>query len=308
MANNQDIITVLVPVYNSPDIKATINSILIQTYRYIQLIILDDGSDNFDTGSIEKYIKQNAKNVVESIVLHNAQNIGTVKNLNQGLSLSKGKIIIFLAGDDAFFDEKVIEDWVQEFNRTNSNIITAKRMLCDELMQSSGEVAPTKEQIKWIEELSPRELYEKLCQFNFIFGCCTAIRKDFIAGIGGFDEKYRLIEDYPFVLKASRRKNEITFFDRLVVKYRDGGASSAKHYSRGYKADSDKIFMREILPYVKHKYRAFCDYRKWRRGQDRNKYEYLDKNNKFYLVLYKVSFAIKYPEAISEYIRHKMRR
>lgn len=308
MISINNLITVLLPVYNSPDIKTAIDSVLIQTYRYIQLIVLDDGSDNFDKTNIEKYIKKNATNIVEAIVIHHDRNIGTVKNLNQGLSYSKGKIIFFLAGDDAFFDDNVLEEWVKAFSKTDSSIITAKRVICDEDLQLSDEIAPTEEEVRWIRELQPIELFEKLCKSNFIFGCCTAVRRDFLMEMNGFDEMYKLIEDYPFILKALRTKQSIYFFDRVVVKYRAGGASSAKHYSHVYKRDSNKIFIREIFPFTKHKYRAFCEYRKWRRNQDRNKYEYLDKNNKFLLFQYKACFAIKYPESVSEYIKQKMHK
>ncbi|MBE5822591.1 MAG: glycosyltransferase [Butyrivibrio sp.] len=304
------LITVIVPAYNSPDIRASIDSVLIQKYPNIQLIVLDDASDNFDKDEVERYIRANAgNNFSELIVIQNPENIGTVKNMNQGFRMARGEYIFNLAGDDVFYDSKVLDDWVTEFESTGAEILTAKREVYDETLTELYGVEPKAKQIELIKNLDPLDLFEELCSYNFIFGCCTAYSKDLIKGDSFFDETYRVIEDYPFFLRASRLRIKIFYFDRVVVKYRSGGASSPKHYSTIYKKDSNRIFTFEVMPYTKHKFQAFLMYREWSKGQERGLYETISKTDYIHLYFFKAWYALKYPEEISHYfMRHSKKK
>ena len=95
----KDLISVIMGIYNIPSkeiLKKAIDSILNQTYKKIEFIIIDDGSTN-NTYNWAKEIVKNDKRV---ILLKNEKNIGLTKTLNKCLSLAKGEYIARMDGDD----------------------------------------------------------------------------------------------------------------------------------------------------------------------------------------------------------------
>ena len=93
---SQNLVSVLLPVFNYPDILPTINSILLQTYKNIELLICDDGSE----------IKLPSLNIVDPRIKQytNPRNIGLGKTLNKLLSVSssKSKYFATIEQDDIY--------------------------------------------------------------------------------------------------------------------------------------------------------------------------------------------------------------
>lgn len=93
------LISVIMGVYNIPDkeqLKLSIDSILNQTYKKIEFIIVDDGSTN-DT---YKWLKELTKDDKRVVLSKNKQNMGLQKTLNKGIKMSKGEFIARMDGDD----------------------------------------------------------------------------------------------------------------------------------------------------------------------------------------------------------------
>lgn len=97
-------ISVLMPVYNTEKyLDESIKSILNQTYKNFEFIIIDDGSEDQSCGIIESYKKQD--NRIRLIAQENHQ--GIVSVLNQGLDHAKGKYIIRMDADDISVPERI---------------------------------------------------------------------------------------------------------------------------------------------------------------------------------------------------------
>lgn len=268
MMHTTPLATVIVLSYNSPDLFSTLRSVLEQDYPRIQLIVTDDGSVHFCEEMVETFIREHGTDRLESVqILINPENIGTVRTLNMALRRSEGEFVFNLAGDDCFYDSRVISDWVAAFEKTGAQVMTALREICDEQLLHPLRVEPTADQIRKIRELTSEELFEELAATNFIFGCCTARTARSIQKYGLFDEQYRLIEDHSMNLRLLRMGERIVFFDRIVVKYRSGGASSPARYNAVYAQDVDRILHNEVMPYTKHQKRVRWDYYQWKRDQ-----------------------------------------
>lgn len=95
--NDRELVSVLMAVYNTKAeyLNEAIESILSQTYKYIELIIIDDFSDNKDTIRV-------LSNVCDKRVriYHNDKNIGLTKSLIKGMKLCNGRYIVRLDADD----------------------------------------------------------------------------------------------------------------------------------------------------------------------------------------------------------------
>ena len=140
--------SVIIPSYNSPDIYATLDSVLMQDYPRIQLILIDDCSAQFPKEEVTAYIaRHSGENLVRWQVLVNPENLGTVRTMNTALGLCEGDYIFNLASDDCFYDERVLSDWVAEFIRTGAPVITAYRKLYDSLLQTPLHIEPSPEQV-----------------------------------------------------------------------------------------------------------------------------------------------------------------
>ncbi len=96
------LITVLMPVYNAEKhIEETIKSILNQTYKEFELLLIDDGC----TDNTIKIIKKNRDERIK--IIKNEKNIGLTKSLNKGIRLAKGKYIARMDSDDIMFKNRL---------------------------------------------------------------------------------------------------------------------------------------------------------------------------------------------------------
>ena len=93
---NQPLISVIVPVYNVEDyLEKCINSILNQSYKNIEIILIDDGSEDNSGSLCDKY-ERSCKNIK---VIHK-ENEGLGFARNSGLDIMKGKYVTFIDSDD----------------------------------------------------------------------------------------------------------------------------------------------------------------------------------------------------------------
>lgn len=264
-------VTVLTLSYNSPDLWCAIDSVLEQTYANIHYVIVDDCSEQFSKEQVEAYITAHNRGNITASVFVNKENKGIIRSSNLGLKASDGEYIINLAGDDCFYDENVVADIVAEFERTGAMVLTGYRSICDFSMMETGEFQPIKEHVEKIKQKLPIELFEEMAWANYVLGCCTSYRRECMKQYGYYDENYRNLDDYTLNMKLLRNHVKICFFDRVYVKYRSSGVSAMANSNDFYLEESDKVFAKEILPYVQNTKRAQKKYNAWkmRRQTDR---------------------------------------
>jgi len=94
------LVSVIIPAYNHEKfIESCIESIVAQTYKQIELIIINDGSTDNTHGKIISLVEQYRKRF-ENVVYIARENRGTATTLNELLSLAKGEFIFQIASDD----------------------------------------------------------------------------------------------------------------------------------------------------------------------------------------------------------------
>ncbi|MGI6747112.1 MAG: glycosyltransferase [Anaerovoracaceae bacterium] len=294
------LITVIVLSYKSPALYEAIDSVLEQDYDNIQLIINDDATHGFDREMIEAYIyEKNASNIKECIVIQNADNLGTVKSLNNAISKSKGELIFTLAGDDCFADNLVLSEWSKAFEDTSADIMVAFCEEYDFSMTRRIGIRPYEKQAEILKTKSARELFELYIQEFFVPGCCIARTKEFVKKYGPHDERFRLIEDAPMILKIWSQNGVINFWDRVAIKHRTGGVSSSENISVPYENDLKNIFELVIKPNSNNPKRDKKRYFRYISRHKRSvKYQhYLKKyqNQKIKLLIAGVWFYSRYP-------------
>ena len=94
--DQQPLVSIIVPVYNAvPKLAMCLESILRQTYRNIQVIVVNDGSNDASMHILNMYAK-----VDKRIVAVDKENRGVAATRNAAIRLAKGEIIQFVDSDD----------------------------------------------------------------------------------------------------------------------------------------------------------------------------------------------------------------
>lgn len=246
------IITCFMLSYNKFQyIFEAIDSILMQTYPRIELAIFDDCSENFPREEIERYIERNKReNIVNVIIYQSPENQGTVKNFNNVIKSTTGKYLLGAGIDDILHDPYVFEKVVNYFEETGAGIVTCYK----EEVSSTGEIlrrTPSTANARRIKEATAHELYKMIAMGVAVAGAGTYYARHIFEEVGLFDERYRLQEDGPFFLKATREGHKIHFLEIVAVKYRMGaGISSGTELHPYLRLDINNMLQNEILPYI----------------------------------------------------------
>lgn len=105
----EELISVVVPIYNVEKyLQKCIDSILAQTYRHLEIILVDDGSPDNCGAICDNYAQEDGR----VLVIHK-KNGGLSSARNAGLEIAKGELIVFIDSDDwidANYIEKLYDD------------------------------------------------------------------------------------------------------------------------------------------------------------------------------------------------------
>ena len=100
MFNNSPLVSVIIPAYNHEKyVQETVKSIINQTYKNIELIIIDDGSTDNTWQKIQE-IKEECEKRFKRVFFETKKNEGTCKTLTKLISLTQGEFVYLIASDD----------------------------------------------------------------------------------------------------------------------------------------------------------------------------------------------------------------
>lgn len=238
--------TIVLTHYNQMEyIEEALDSVFIQNYPNIELLITDDASKNFDEKKITEYIKKHKKKNIKNFkILVNEKNIGTTKTLNKALKASTGEYIQFFAADDALYDKNVISNFVKAFNKSGEKVVTAQCFMCGTTLDKINEkYCPTKYALKLNKEPVIEQFYE-LCNTCIYGAGATAYDKKVFEELGYFSEKYKLVEDWSYYLLLTLNGYRIFYSNFNAFLHRTGGVS---HYENKDLPPHVKQYQKDIL-------------------------------------------------------------
>lgn len=218
-------ISVIIMTYkNFNNIEKNIESIASQTEINYEVILSDDGSPNFN----ELYIKNifNKFKIEKFKIIKHEKNIGTVKNYESAIEMARGKYIVPLSQDDVFFSKSVLMMIKKEFEDCDADFVYTKR-----IGEISKNILPNVYDWKMVSTGNTNNILKRLMLSNCISGACLSIKKDSLIEIGGFDNNFYLLEDYPLIMKAVLQHKKISFLNIIAIKYGERGISNNKQLS-----------------------------------------------------------------------------
>ncbi len=182
--------------------KRAVESVLSQTFRDFELIVVDDGSEDGTAGMLGEY------GAMLSVCRQEHSGVSAARN--RGINLSRGDHIAFLDSDDEWYPEKLEAQRTYMINHPGIRLHQ-----CDEIWIRKGQrVNPMDKHRKREGDIFLESL--RLC---LISPSAAVMRRDLIEECGLFDEHMTVCEDYDLWLRITCRE-EVGFLpEKLVKKY-----------------------------------------------------------------------------------------
>lgn len=185
---NDEKISVVIPTFNrEKTIIKSINSVLNQTYKNIEVIVVDD----YSTDNTEKEIKKIKDKRLKYFKL--PENKGASYARNYGIEKSSGKYISFQDSDDTFRKDK-LEKQLENLIKNNTDLDFCKLKIHE---TKSDWFLPTKGQMY---NLNRKKYIDELCKGNFISTQAILIKKEILNNIK-FDITLPRFQDYDLMLR-----------------------------------------------------------------------------------------------------------
>lgn len=198
------LVSIILPVFNSEEyVYDTIKSIIDQTYKNWELIIVDDNSTDLSF-EICKKLSQTDKRI--KLVKLNSNSGGPAKPRNLALKISKGEYIAFIDSDDL---------WHQEKLRIQLKLMIRKNIIFSfSSVFFFQEVLPNNFRSLKIKSFNFKKYsFKQMLMKNKITSCSTSIIKKTNCLIPQFDELkcYSAVEDYIFWLDFLKLNKEYVY-------------------------------------------------------------------------------------------------
>lgn len=184
------LVSVVLPTYNRAHVLPhAIRGVLQQTYRNVELIIVDDNSQD-DTNAVVGYFGDGRIRY-----LRNETNLKLPCALNRGFSVAKGEFLTWTS-DDNIYGERAIETMVEFLQSNDCEFVFADYFDFSELDAETGKPLNVRH-----EKLPGKVQLEK----GNRIGACFMYTRSVYREIGWYDPELFLVEDFDFFLRTAQR-------------------------------------------------------------------------------------------------------
>ena len=224
-----------------------LNSIFAQTYDNIELVISNDGHEDFCIDSVKSNVNKKAgPNIKNLIVSKNSQNLGINKHQNVMLDLSAGEYIAFLACDDIFNNKHVIEDVVKGFDSLPEDVmhIVGQVRVMNHDMSEVKYLQVSDSKRKIINETPPYELYRNYLVLNSFMPMDGVYKREAFSNFGRFVEDYLMLSSWQNPINYARQGMRTYCMDITIYDKRLGGISKRELCSEDL---SQKALISDII-------------------------------------------------------------
>lgn len=206
-----ELVSVIIPTQNGKDIKKTIDSVFSQSYKNIEIIVVDDNGADSENQIKTKRILQELidDGRVKYVVLAEHKNGSYARNV--GFSQSSGVFIQYLDDDDLLFPSK-IEDEVTYLEKNK----------CD--MVACGAYFINSQRVGYIERpVIKGNLMLSYLMGEYMFNTSTwLVRREVVEALHGFDDRFYRHQDWEFCLRIMASFKVELLSTPLVIKTTDG--------------------------------------------------------------------------------------
>lgn len=223
-------LSVCVPVYNSEDtVERSLDSILAQSFRDFECIVVDNHSDDTTAERAERYTVDQRLRLVR-----NESNIGLVGNHNKCLHLARGELLQFVHGDDWLLPD-CFSRLVPRFSAGNVGLAFAPRRVESTDAQWHARYAQLH---RPLEPLEPVNSGPQIVR-RFVAGGAVGnwigeptsvmVRRELLVAVGGFRPQLPTLQDIDAWLRILARADAAWVDEELTVRWHHDNSFTAHH-------------------------------------------------------------------------------
>lgn len=216
---NQPLISVIMAVYNiESTLPAAIESVLTQTYKNFELIIIDGGSTDNTVDIIASYRSR-------VTYFNSEKDNGVYDAMNKGIAASSGEWLFFMGGDDRFYNNDVLSALF-----ANTDLEGIDFLYGDVEFTSNG------------KRYGGERNYIRLAEKNI---CHQAIfhRRHIFEKLGVFNLKYPILADFEMNIRVFRDETLHKKYVPLIITYFNNKGLSSSVLDRYFHGDMLKMFL-----------------------------------------------------------------
>lgn len=236
-------ISIITATYNSEKtLKDTLESVLKQTYKNYEHIIID-GASKDRTMEIVKSYETKYEGKLRYI---SEKDNGLYDAMNKGIKMATGDIIGILNSDDIYAHENVLKEIVETFKKTNCDGTYANLVFMDANTMSKVQRVWKSKEGKLENGWHPAHptLY---------------LKKEVYEKIGLFNLNYKIVADYDFMIRMLKDKQiKLSYIDDTIVHMRVGGVST--NGIKGYYENLKEAHKALVANKIPHPY--YIDFRR----------------------------------------------
>ena len=217
---NEPLVSVVIASYNMEQyLCLAINSILAQTWGNIEVIIIDDGSTDNTSESVQQYSNNKKVRYIKT------ENQGQPKAKNRGLTEAQGDFIAFCDADDLWQPNK-LELQIPVFSQPDIGVVYSEVSYIDEHGRAYDQPA--------VYQRYSGIVTDQLLMKNFVPFGTAVIRRACIEQNGVFDEEFKMGIDWDLWLRYSLDWKFAYIPDKIYI-YREWSGQMSTNYRGRYK-------------------------------------------------------------------------
>lgn len=207
------LVTVIIPTYNSAQyLSAAVESVLQQTFKDFELLIIDDGSKD-NTSELAKTFSDKVRYIYQ-------ENAGVSEARNHGIKVSKGKYVAFLDADDTWLPTK-LEKQIDAL-RNNSEY----KFCFSDFVGVNQNLQPIEMKRGRLVDSAIKDL---LLRGNVVGSICTVLcERELFDKVGGFDPKLSQCADWDMWIRIATL-TDFLFIDEQLVTYRQHDSNMSRN-------------------------------------------------------------------------------
>lgn len=249
-------VSVIVPIYNVAEfLPECIKSVLNQTFKDFELILVDDGSTDVSGQICDQYAKQD-----ERIIVVHKQNRGLTNARNSGLEKATGEWIMHLDGDD-WIDKEMLFSLISEANKSGENVD-----LVDAGFRMIWDNGRTVEVYNNYEKGTKKSLLTSYIGYSWTTVWGGIAKRELYEKYGlRSPEGVSYCEDFHLAVRLRYYANKVVTLNRCFYNYRQRNTSLLHSYNEKQAQEEQWVYLDTIDFFKKHG--AYDIYRKplnWR--------------------------------------------
>ncbi len=252
------LVSIIIPTYKTnASLKDAIESSISQTYRNIEVIVVDDNDPETEYRAIaETIMKKYKNNKTVKYIKHNSNKNGSAAR-NTGVRESKGKYVTFLDDDDVYFKNKI--------EKQMAKILNTDAIICTCYYRKDGIDYTFKDKDDYTADILMMRKAPQTSSF--------LLSKKAFKQVHGFDESYRRHQDYEFLIRVCQI-GKVTLVPEVLYERRTNGVdnrpdskkmetiknkflSEFEYLFPKYNISKQKVFAKNYVPitlsYIKEK-------------------------------------------------------